>query len=110
MSRRRNFFKSIDWWIVALYLILVICGWVCIYGASYNFEDTVFWDIDYRYGKQLLWIGLAVFIGGMILLLDGEMYSVFAYGFYGGIIILLLITLVVTSRLMPMVIQKLTEL
>lgn len=95
MSRRRNFFKSIDWWIVALYIILVICGWVCIYGASYNFEDTVFWDINYRYGKQLLWIGLALFIGGMILLLDGEMYSVFAYGFYGGIIVLLLITLVV---------------
>lgn len=95
MSRRRNFFKSIDWWIVALYLILVICGWVCIYGASYNFEDSVFWDFNYRYGKQLLWIGLALFIGGMILLLDGEMYSVFAYGFYGGIIVLLLITLVV---------------
>lgn len=95
MSRRRNFFKSIDWWIVALYLILVICGWVCIYGASYNFEDSVFWDINYRYGKQLLWIGLALFIGGMILLLDGEMYSVFAYGFYGGVIVLLLITLVV---------------
>lgn len=93
MSRKANFFKSIDWWIVILYLILVACGWVCIYGASYNFEDTMFWDINFRYGKQLMWIALAIFIGGMILLLDGEMYSVFAYGFYGGFILLLIITI-----------------
>ncbi|MCQ2191865.1 MAG: rod shape-determining protein RodA [Paludibacteraceae bacterium] len=93
MSRKSNFFKSIDWWIIGLYLVLVICGWVCIYGASYNFEDTVFWDINYRYGKQLMWIGMALFIGGVILLLDGEIYSVFAYGFYAGFIVLLVLTI-----------------
>lgn len=95
MSRRSNFYSSIDWLTIFLYLVLVLCGWVCIYGASYNFEDTVFWDINYRYGKQLMWIGFAIVIGGMILLLDGEMYSVFAYGFYGGMILLLLFTMIV---------------
>ena len=95
MSRRTNFFKSIDWWMVAIYLILVVCGWICIYGASYNFEDSMFFDFNYRYGKQLLWIGMALLIGGFILLLDCEMYSVFAYGIYAIFIVLLLVTLVV---------------
>lgn len=95
MSRRTNFLRSIDWWIVAIYVALVICGWVCIYGASYNFEDSVFWDTDYRYGKQLLWIALAFMIGGLILLLDGEIYSVFSYPLFGFFLLLLLLTVAV---------------
>lgn len=95
MSRRNNFLKSIDWVIVILYVVLVMFGWVCIYGASYNFEDTQFWDFNYRYGKQLLWIAMAFTIGGLILLVDGEIYSVFAYPLFGLFILLLLLTVAV---------------
>ena len=95
MLQHNKFFDSIDWWIVGLYALLVIAGWFCIYGASYNFEETVFWDINYRYGKQLLWIGMAVLIGGTILLIDDKIYSTFAYPIYGAFILLLLLTVAV---------------
>lgn len=95
MNRKTQFIKNIDWVIVLLYLAMVIFGWVCIYGASYNYEDAAFWDMNYRYGKQLTWITLALVIGGFILLLDSEIYSVFSYGFYAAIIVLLIVTFVI---------------
>ncbi len=94
-SRRTKFLASLDWVMISIYLILVVCGWVCIYGASYNFEDASFYDFSYRYGKQLVWFGMAIFIAGTLLLLDSEIYSVFSYGFYAFFILLLLVTLVV---------------
>ena len=83
---------NIDWMTVIIYLLLVACGWVCIYGASYNFEDAAFYDLDYRYGKQLLWIGCAIVIAGMIMLTDSDIYNIFAYLIYGIFIVLLIVT------------------
>jgi rod shape determining protein RodA len=70
-------------------------GWISIYGASYNFDQASIFDISQRAGKQFLWILTAFAIGGMLLLIDSRLYSIFAWFIYAGAILLLLITLFV---------------
>ena len=72
-SRRINIVKNLDWVTIGIYLILVIMGWFSIYGAVYNFEEAPFWDISFRYGKQLVWIGCAIVIGVVLLMLDSRL-------------------------------------
>ncbi|MDN4032169.1 hypothetical protein QX215_21985, partial [Chryseobacterium gambrini] len=63
----------------AYFVILVIMGWISIYGASYDFDQTSILDWDQRAGKQFVWILTAFIIGGMLLLVDYRMYNFFAY-------------------------------
>lgn len=50
---------NIDWLSIALFLILVIFGWMNILSASFNDEATTIFSLDEPYGKQALWIGLS---------------------------------------------------
>lgn len=92
-SRQNNVFRNVDWITIVLYFLLVVAGWFCIYGASYNFEDAAFYDISYRYGKQLMWIGCSMGLALVLLLLDSQVYNMFAYFVYGGMLLLLVITI-----------------
>ena len=67
-------FRNLDWFTVALYLILVSIGAVCIYAASYDFDNASIFDFSEFSGKQLRWIGLSLIIGFIILLIDYRLY------------------------------------
>ena len=54
--RNVSLWKTIDWWIICVYVILVIAGWFSICGASYDFSDRDFFDFSTRAGKQFIWI------------------------------------------------------
>ncbi len=90
MSIRENFWKNVDWLTVSLYLILVLYGWLSIYSASGSSESSSIFDFSQRYGKQLLWIGMGLFLAFIILLLDAKFFSSFAYVFYFLIILTLI--------------------
>lgn len=83
---------AVDWPTVVIYLILVICGWVSIYGASHTFEQTDWFNFDYRSSKQLVWIAGAFVLGGIVMLFDSRFFERFAYLFYGLMILALLAT------------------
>jgi len=93
MRRRINIWTSIDWLTVALYLLLVILGWINIYAAVYNEEHQSILDFSMRYGKQLIWIGAALFIALLIFIIDVNFYSYFAYAIYGLTILMLILVL-----------------
>ena len=94
MSRNISIKKGLDWTTVLLYLILVVMGWLSIYGASYDFDQTSIFDFGHRAGKQFIWILTALALGGIILLIDFKVYDSFiAYVFYGLIIGLLILTI-----------------
>ena len=82
---------------VFIYLTLVLLGWVNIYAAVYNEEHQSILDATQRYGKQLIWIGLSVFVGLIILLIDGKFYSTFSIPIY-VVNMLLLVVVLVTAR------------
>ncbi|MFW9597409.1 MAG: rod shape-determining protein RodA, partial [Paludibacter sp.] len=95
MSKNVSIKYAIDWTTVVYFVLLVFMGWISIYGASYDFDQTSILDWDQRAGKQFVWILTAFGIGGMLLLVDYKMYSFFAYFIYAFTIALLIITIFV---------------
>lgn len=93
MRRRINIWASIDWFTVALYLLLVFLGWINIYAAVYNEEHQSIFDFSMRYGKQMIWISAAIVIALLVFVVDVNFYSYFAYAIYGLMILLLILVL-----------------
>jgi rod shape determining protein RodA len=82
-----------DWITVGLYLMMVFFGWISIYSAVFNEDHSSIVDLSQRYGKQLLWIGAAIFIALLILLVDPKFFSQFAIIIYGMHLISLIMVL-----------------
>lgn len=82
-----NIFYNIDWITVLTYLVLVLMGWMNIYAAVYNEEHYAITDITQKYGKQMIWIGTALLIALIILIIDENFYTAFAYFIFGAILI-----------------------
>lgn len=95
MSKNISTKYAIDWTTVLIYVVLVFMGWISIYGASYDFDQASIFDFNQRAGKQFIWIVTAFAIGGILLLVDSKMYSIFAYFIYVVAILLLILTIFV---------------
>ena len=93
MSRRAGIFSNVDGITIILYLLLMFLGWINIYAAVYNEEHQSILDITQRYGKQLVWIGLSLFVGLVIMLFDGKFFTTFAVPVYVINILLLVLVL-----------------
>lgn len=87
-----NIFQNVDWITVALYLVLVIIGWMNIYAAVYNEEHYIITDTSQKYGKQMIWILTAFLLAFIILIIDESFYTAFSYVIY--VIFLIAIILV----------------
>lgn len=87
---------SVDWFILVLYLFLVFAGWFSVYAASYDYDYVKsMFDLSGRAGMQLVWIGISLTTGFILLKLDSNIYDVFAYFVYAFMIILLIVTVIV---------------
>lgn len=95
--------RSIDWVTLLIYLTMVGLGLLNVYAASYS-PDVPFsrvfsadWSglMAFNWFKQLVWIGVSVLLIVVLLVIDHKAYDTFAYVFYGGMIVLLLVTLVI---------------
>jgi len=75
-----------------MFVLLVVFGWLNIYGASYTFDQTSIFDFSNRAGKQFTWMMGSLFIGMVLLLIDYKTYDVLAYLAYGAMLLLLLAT------------------
>jgi rod shape determining protein RodA len=90
---QNKFWKSIDMPIILLYITLVLIGWLNIYAAVFDESHASIFDLEKNYGKQLLWIATALFIGLMVLLIDSKFFSVFSFGIYGITLLMLIAVL-----------------
>jgi len=93
MPKRNSLWANIDWGTVFIFLILVFLGWINIYASVFNLEHQNIFDISQRYGKQLIFIGAAMAIGFLILIIDSNFYVFFSYIIYGFIVLLLVLVL-----------------
>ncbi len=78
----RLFAADIDWWTVAIYVVMVFFGWLNIFAAVYDEEHAGIFDLSQRYGMQMLWIGISFFLAVSILLIDSKYWHMLAYPLY----------------------------
>lgn len=91
--KKDSIFKKVDWWTVLLYLLLVICGWFSICGASYDYGEPNFFDFGLRSGKQLIWIACSLGLASVILSLDHRFFDTYAFLIFGILLLLLFATI-----------------
>ena len=87
--RKDSIWKAVDWWTIGLYLILLVCGWFSVCGASYDYGEPNFLDFGTRAGKQLMGMGCSLCLGFVLLMLEDKFYDTYAYLIYGILLLLL---------------------
>lgn len=99
-DNRSKIIGRLDWVTVLIYLALVLIGWFSIFSAKYNEMHPSIFDFSMEYGKQLIWIGAALFVGFIILLIDAKFFNAFSLWIY---------IIVLTSLVMVLVYGKATK-
>ena len=94
MNNQRSFFFNVDWFTVALYLILCIIGWFNIHSAIFDEAHPSIVDLSTNYGKQFIYIISALVLATVILLMESRFFSALAPAVYGIVIMLLVLVLV----------------
>ena len=82
MRRQTNILGNIDWWLVLIYFLLVMIGWINIYAAVFDENHKSILDLSQNYGKQLLWIATSVVLALIILITDAKFFSGFSFIIY----------------------------
>ncbi|NLN94998.1 MAG: rod shape-determining protein RodA [Bacteroidales bacterium] len=93
MRERDSLFAGIDKITVLIYLALVLIGWISIYAAVYQEDHSSIFDISQNYGKQLIWIAIALFLAVIVVLVDIRFFPAFSYLIYIVVILLLIAVL-----------------
>ena len=91
---RNRIIGKIDWPTVLICLALVLIGWFSIFSAKYDELHPSIFDFNKEYGKQMIWIGVALLTGFIILLIDAKFFNAFSLWIYIAILISLVAVLV----------------
>ena len=92
-NKKVSLWKTVDWFTILLYIIMVTAGWFSVCGASFDIDNPQFFVFSGRPGIQLIWIGTSAILIFLILMLDKHFFETFAYPTYGLIILLLILTI-----------------
>ncbi len=96
-DRNNSILRNLDWWTIGLAYAIVLFGWVNIYGANFNFEQTGMFSLSNRAGKQFLWIVITTVVGVGLLFIKSDVYDVLAYILYAVMIAVLLVTPLISN-------------
>jgi len=100
IENRQKVSKGFDPFLIVIYIILVVVGWMAIFSSCYDPISFVnIFDTSAAYGKQLIWIGTSVLIAIGILLIDARIYQNYSYHIYIFFIILMLLVLLVGTEI-----------
>ena len=92
-TNQQGILASLDWVTIAIYLVLLVFGWISVCGASYNYGDEDIFSMSTRSGMQIMWIGTSICLGFVILMTDDRLYDTFSYVIYGLMMLLLFATI-----------------
>ena len=85
-----NIIARIDWLLILMYIILVTFGITNVYSSTYNDAVTSIFDLTQPVGKQIVFLGLSLFIGGLILAINVKFFEQFAMlSYIVGILLLI---------------------
>jgi len=86
----RGIKKSVDWALVATYLLLILIGWVNIYASIHSDGPASIFDYNFRCGKQFVWILTALGLAAVILfVINAQFWESASVPLYLGVMCLL---------------------
>ncbi len=95
-DNKGTLFGNVDWWTIGIYIVLMGMGWLSIYGATHSVEQADLFAMSERASMQIVWIGTALCLGMVLLIIDDSFYDTFAY-----IIFILLLLLLIGTIFNP---------
>lgn len=98
-DRSLGVFSSLDWLTVLLYLVMVTAGVFSIYAASYDFDGASFFDMAEFSGKQIMWIGISLFVALILVVIHPRMYDTYAYPIYLFMVLVLILTIFISPNI-----------
>ncbi|MDG1147605.1 MAG: rod shape-determining protein RodA [Crocinitomicaceae bacterium] len=93
MRQNQSLTGSIDWPLVLVYVLLLTMGVSTVYSVAYTPEHPSIFDFSQKYGKQMMWIGVSLFLGCCVFLINSDIYRKFALPIYLSVIALLVVVL-----------------
>lgn len=98
MRKGESLVAHFDWALFSVYMILLIMGVATVYSTAYNEDHPNLFDFSQKYGKQMIWLGVSLFLGLMVFLIDSDIYRKFCIPIY-----LFTLSLLVVVLFMPAV-------
>lgn len=90
---RKSLFNRIDGITFLIYLSLVTIGLLAVFSVEHRSTDPTLFLLNKGYMKQLMWFGISLFIGLIIILTDSKFFSSFAFLSYAIGLVLLVVTI-----------------
>ena len=91
--RKESLFGSVDSVALLLYLLIVAVGVVAVFSASWVEDSENIFAFSHNYIKQIVWLGISLIVGVVIMLLDRSLWHKIAYFLYAAAILALVATL-----------------
>jgi rod shape determining protein RodA len=98
MRRGEKITTNIDWPLFSVYILLMLMGLATVYSTAYNPNSPNLFDYSQKYGKQVVWLLISLFLGLLVLLIDADIYRKFATPIYIFTLVLLVIVLFMPAK------------
>ena len=96
MRKDETLVSHLDWPLFLTFLFILIMGLATVYSVAYNPENPSLFSFDEKYGKQVIWLLVSLFLGLLVFLIDSDIYRKFAFPIY-----LVTLSLLVVVLFMP---------
>jgi rod shape determining protein RodA len=93
MRKDDSLLSDFDWILFGIYILFLVMGMATVYSTAYSEEHPSILDFSQKYGKQLIWVVISLFLGLMVFLIDSDIYRKFCIPIYSFTLILLVIVL-----------------
>jgi rod shape determining protein RodA len=90
---RKPFVSRMDWVTLMLYLLLVGIGLMAVFSVEYRSTDESIFLMHKSHMKQVIWLGVALFVGVIIMFTDSKFFSSIAFLSYAFGLLLLVVTI-----------------
>jgi len=93
MRKSNSLLAHVDWPLLASFFVLLFFGIATVYSVSFSEEHPNIFSLSEKYGKQMIWLGISLFLGLLIFLIDASIYVKYSLLFYSATVVMLIIVL-----------------
>ena len=98
MRQNQSLTGSVDWPLLIVLLLFMGMGIATVYSTAYDENHPSLFDFSMVYGRQVMWVGVSLFLGILVFLIDSDIYRKFAVPIYIFSVALLVIVLFMPAK------------